>query len=63
MYVAKCMCLISRIPFVSAGEHLLNALHSLFTSEVQPPPLPLESYIYWILNEVEKLFERILKRF
>uniref|UniRef100_A0A1I7VQJ4 DENN domain-containing protein 5A, variant n=1 Tax=Loa loa TaxID=7209 RepID=A0A1I7VQJ4_LOALO len=52
LYVAKCICLISRIPFVSAGEHLLTALHSFFTSEVQPPPLPLESYIYWILNEV-----------
>uniref|UniRef100_A0A5S6PJ09 Uncharacterized protein n=3 Tax=Brugia TaxID=6278 RepID=A0A5S6PJ09_BRUMA len=52
LYVAKCICLITRIPFVSAGEHLLTALHSLFTSEVQPPPLPLESYIYWILNEV-----------
>ncbi|CAG9535634.1 unnamed protein product [Cercopithifilaria johnstoni] len=52
LYVAKCICLISRIPFVSAGEHLLTAIHSLFTSEAQPPPLPLESYIYWILNEV-----------
>lgn len=54
LYVAKCLCLLSRIPFVSAGEHLLTALHSLFTAEAQPPPLPLESYIYWILNEVEK---------
>uniref|UniRef100_A0A8R1TK21 DENN domain-containing protein 5A n=1 Tax=Onchocerca volvulus TaxID=6282 RepID=A0A8R1TK21_ONCVO len=52
LYMTKCICLISRIPFVSAGEHLLTALHSLFTSEAQPPPLPLESYIYWILNEV-----------
>ncbi|VDO28728.1 unnamed protein product, partial [Onchocerca flexuosa] len=52
LYMAKCICLISRIPFVSAGENLLTALHSLFTSEAQPPPLPLESYIYWILNEV-----------
>ncbi|KAL3994282.1 DENN (AEX-3) domain family protein [Acanthocheilonema viteae] len=52
LYVAKCICIISRIPFVSAGEHLLTAIHSLFTSEAQPPPLPLESYIYWILNEV-----------
>ncbi|KAM3719479.1 DENN domain-containing protein 5A [Dirofilaria immitis] len=52
LYMAKCICLISRIPFVSAGEHLLTALHSVFTSDVQPPPLPLESYIYWILNEV-----------
>lgn len=51
--MAKCICLISRIPFVSAGEHLLTAIHSLFTSETQPPPLPLESYIYWILNEVQ----------
>ncbi|VDM96342.1 unnamed protein product [Thelazia callipaeda] len=52
LYMAKCICLISRIPFVSAGERLLTALHSVFTSEIQPPQLPLESYIYWILNEV-----------
>lgn len=52
LYMAKCMCLLSRIAFVSAGEQLLTALHSVFASEAQPPPLPLESYIYWILNEV-----------
>uniref|UniRef100_A0A158Q7I2 UDENN domain-containing protein n=1 Tax=Elaeophora elaphi TaxID=1147741 RepID=A0A158Q7I2_9BILA len=61
LYVAKCICLLSRIPFVSAGEHLLTAIHSLFTSKTQPPPLPLESYIYWILNEVQKLYSMHFK--
>lgn len=50
--MSKCICLVNRIPIVSAAEHILMAIHSIFTSNVQPPPLPLESYIYWILNEV-----------
>ncbi|MFH4977621.1 hypothetical protein AB6A40_004330 [Gnathostoma spinigerum] len=52
LFMSKCMCIISRIPIVSAGSRILEALYSIFSSPSQPPPLPLESYIYWALNEV-----------
>ncbi|VDM42802.1 unnamed protein product [Toxocara canis] len=52
LFMSKCICVLSRIPIVSAGEHIITSIHSVFTSPTQPPALPLESYIYWILNEV-----------
>ncbi|KHN87955.1 DENN domain-containing protein 5A [Toxocara canis] len=53
LFMSKCICVLSRIPIVSAGEHIITSIHSVFTSPTQPPALPLESYIYWILNEVK----------
>lgn len=52
LFMSKCICVLSRVPIVSAGEHIVTSIHSVFTSAAQPPALPLESYIYWILNEV-----------
>uniref|UniRef100_A0A914ZSH5 DENN domain-containing protein 5A n=1 Tax=Parascaris univalens TaxID=6257 RepID=A0A914ZSH5_PARUN len=52
LFMSKCICVLSRVPIVSAGERIVTSIHSVFTSTAQPPALPLESYIYWILNEV-----------
>ncbi|XP_043915047.1 DENN domain-containing protein 5A isoform X2 [Protopterus annectens] len=51
LYVSKCICLITPMSFVQACKKVLEQLHQAVTSP-QPPPLPLESYIYNILYEV-----------
>ncbi|XP_075283140.1 DENN domain-containing protein 5A isoform X7 [Opisthocomus hoazin] len=51
LYVSKCICLITPMSFMKACKKVLEQLHRAVTSP-QPPPLPLESYIYNILYEV-----------
>uniref|UniRef100_A0A0N5AA87 DENN domain-containing protein 5B n=1 Tax=Syphacia muris TaxID=451379 RepID=A0A0N5AA87_9BILA len=51
LYVSKCICVVTRIPVVSSTTHLLNSLYDMIKSSTEPS-LPLESYIYWMLNEV-----------
>ncbi|KAM8968823.1 LOW QUALITY PROTEIN: DENN domain-containing protein 5A [Sarcophilus harrisii] len=51
LYVSKCICLIAPMSFMKACRRALEQLHQAVTSP-QPPPLPLESYIYNILYEV-----------
>ncbi|XP_067907133.1 DENN domain-containing protein 5B-like isoform X2 [Heterodontus francisci] len=51
LYVSKCICLITPLPFMKACRKFLLQLHKAVSSQ-QPPPLPLESYIHNILYEV-----------
>ncbi|XP_051886268.1 DENN domain-containing protein 5B-like isoform X2 [Pristis pectinata] len=51
LYVSKCICLITPLPFVQACRKFLLQLHKAVSSQ-QTPPLPLESYIHNILYEV-----------
>uniref|UniRef100_A0A671W9K8 DENN domain containing 5A n=1 Tax=Sparus aurata TaxID=8175 RepID=A0A671W9K8_SPAAU len=51
LYVSKCICLITPMAFPQACRKVLQQLHQAVSSP-QPPPLPLESYIYNILFEV-----------
>ncbi|XP_036391026.1 DENN domain-containing protein 5A-like isoform X1 [Megalops cyprinoides] len=51
LYVSKCICLMAPLAFPQACHKALEQLHRAVTSP-QPPPLPLESYIYNILYEV-----------
>ncbi|XP_041075213.1 DENN domain-containing protein 5A-like isoform X4 [Polyodon spathula] len=51
LYVSKCICLITPMSFFQACRKILQQLHQAVTSP-QPPPLPLESYIFNILYEV-----------
>ncbi|XP_073401278.1 DENN domain-containing protein 5A isoform X1 [Dendrobates tinctorius] len=51
LYVSKCICLIAPMSFMTACKKVLEQLHQAVTSP-QPPPLPLDSYIYNILYEV-----------
>uniref|UniRef100_A0A4W3GGP3 DENN/MADD domain containing 5B n=1 Tax=Callorhinchus milii TaxID=7868 RepID=A0A4W3GGP3_CALMI len=51
LYVSKCICLISPLPFMQASRKCLTQLYKAVASQ-KPPPLPLESYIHNILYEV-----------
>ncbi|XP_071014223.1 DENN domain-containing protein 5A-like isoform X4 [Oncorhynchus clarkii lewisi] len=51
LYVSKCICLIAPMAFPQACRKVLQQLHQAVSS-LQPPPLPLESYVYNILYEV-----------
>uniref|UniRef100_S4RUF8 Uncharacterized protein n=1 Tax=Petromyzon marinus TaxID=7757 RepID=S4RUF8_PETMA len=51
LFTSKCICLIAPMPFVQACRKALTQLHTAVTSP-QPPPLPLESYVYNLLYEV-----------
>ncbi|XP_073477962.1 DENN domain-containing protein 5B isoform X3 [Aquarana catesbeiana] len=51
LYVSKCICLITPLPFMQPCKKFLTQLYKAVTSP-QPPPLPLESYIHNILYEV-----------
>ncbi|XP_067313701.1 DENN domain-containing protein 5A isoform X5 [Pseudorasbora parva] len=51
LYVSKCICLITPMAFANACRKVLEQLHQAVTSP-QPPPLPLESYVYNVLYEV-----------
>ncbi|KAG5839596.1 hypothetical protein ANANG_G00206620 [Anguilla anguilla] len=50
LYVSKCICLLAPLPFPQACRQVLEQLHRAVCSP-QPPPLPLESYIYNTLYE------------
>lgn len=49
---SKCICLLTRLPFVVSTTSILKAFHHLITNCTEAVPLPLESYIFWLLNEV-----------
>ncbi|XP_058637713.1 DENN domain-containing protein 5A isoform X3 [Onychostoma macrolepis] len=51
LYVSKCICLITPMAFAQACRRVLEQLHQAVTSP-QPPPLPLESYVFNVLYEV-----------
>uniref|UniRef100_A0A1A7YLC3 DENN/MADD domain containing 5A n=1 Tax=Iconisemion striatum TaxID=60296 RepID=A0A1A7YLC3_9TELE len=51
LYVSKCICLITPMAFAQACRKVLEQLHQAVTSP-QPPPLPLDSYVYNLLYEV-----------
>ncbi|KAJ3593020.1 hypothetical protein NHX12_005358 [Muraenolepis orangiensis] len=51
LFVSKCICLIAPMAFAQASRKVLQQLHRAVTAP-QPPPLPLESYIYNVLYEV-----------
>uniref|UniRef100_A0AAR2L8F8 UDENN domain-containing protein n=1 Tax=Pygocentrus nattereri TaxID=42514 RepID=A0AAR2L8F8_PYGNA len=51
LYVSKAICLITPMPFMHACRRFLSQLHRAVVSH-QPPPLPLESYVYNVLYEV-----------
>ncbi|KAG8579962.1 hypothetical protein GDO81_011108 [Engystomops pustulosus] len=51
LYVSKCICLITPLPFMQSCRKFLTQLYKAVTSP-QPPPLPLESYIHNVLYEV-----------
>jgi hypothetical protein len=51
LYVSRCICLLTRLPVVAACESIVRTLYRLICSS-EPPPLPMESYIFWLLNEV-----------
>uniref|UniRef100_A0A1I7X3X5 UDENN domain-containing protein n=1 Tax=Heterorhabditis bacteriophora TaxID=37862 RepID=A0A1I7X3X5_HETBA len=52
IFRSKTLCLITRLPLVCATQAILRSLYEIVISSVQPPELPLESYIFWILNEI-----------
>ncbi|CDW52450.1 dDENN and DENN and uDENN and RUN and PLAT domain containing protein [Trichuris trichiura] len=51
LYVSKCLVLITGLPIVSACESLLRALLDISSGRSEVP-LPLESYVYWMLHEL-----------
>ncbi|XP_072340394.1 DENN domain-containing protein 5B isoform X2 [Scyliorhinus torazame] len=51
LYVSKCICMITPLPFMQACRKFLLQVHKAVSS-LQPPPLPLESYIHNVLYEV-----------
>ncbi|CAL8351934.1 unnamed protein product [Merluccius merluccius] len=51
LFVSKCICLIAPMAFAQASRKVLQQLYRAVTAP-QPPPLPLESYIYNVLYEV-----------
>ncbi|KAK6739279.1 hypothetical protein RB195_020994 [Necator americanus] len=51
LFMSKTLCLITRLPLVCSTMTILRTLHEILTAGSQPE-LPLESYIYWILNEI-----------
>ncbi|KAJ3612129.1 hypothetical protein NHX12_020406 [Muraenolepis orangiensis] len=51
LYVSKALCLLAPMPFMRACRSFLSQLHRAVTA-AQPPPLPLESYVYNVLYEV-----------
>ncbi|XP_013380096.1 DENN domain-containing protein 5B isoform X2 [Lingula anatina] len=51
LFVTKCICLLTPLPFVAACKKYLTLLHMAIASR-EPPTLPLESYVYNVLYEV-----------
>uniref|UniRef100_A0A3B4B785 Uncharacterized protein n=1 Tax=Periophthalmus magnuspinnatus TaxID=409849 RepID=A0A3B4B785_9GOBI len=51
LFVSKCICLITPMAFAQACRKVLEQLYQAVSSP-QPPPLPLESYVFNILYEV-----------
>lgn len=55
IFVAKCLCMITRIPIVYSSENFLRFLWALIQDKKMlkdEDSLPIESFIYWILHEV-----------
>ncbi|XP_041355210.1 DENN domain-containing protein 5B-like isoform X3 [Gigantopelta aegis] len=51
LYVTKCICLMTQLPFVRACRNFLKQMHEAVAKSPQPS-LPLESYIYNVLYDV-----------
>ncbi|KJH45857.1 DENN domain protein, partial [Dictyocaulus viviparus] len=51
LFMSKTLCLITRLPLVYSTTTILKTLHEVLISDTKPI-LPVESYIYWILNEI-----------
>lgn len=51
LFATKCICMLTKLPVVGACESVLRSLYNL-SAQNEPPPLPLESYVYWLLYEV-----------
>uniref|UniRef100_A0AC35U667 UDENN domain-containing protein n=1 Tax=Rhabditophanes sp. KR3021 TaxID=114890 RepID=A0AC35U667_9BILA len=51
LYISKVICLITQIPIINAAKKFLLAIYKLIKSS-QPCVLPVESFIYWVTNEV-----------
>ncbi|GMT14791.1 hypothetical protein PFISCL1PPCAC_6088 [Pristionchus fissidentatus] len=51
LYMSKTLCLVSRLPIVGGMHTLLQMIYKLASDEGLST-LPVESYVYWMLNEV-----------
>ncbi len=51
LYGTKCISVISQLPLVNTYEKMLRGLLELIQSP-EPPPLPLESYIFNMIYEI-----------
>ncbi|CAI4221515.1 unnamed protein product [Auanema sp. JU1783] len=51
LFMSKTLCLITRLPLVAAPKAILKTFYEIIRGE-QEANLPLESYIFWILNEI-----------
>ena len=51
LYASKCICLISSLPIVNPLQYFLRQLHAI-TVGTESSDLPIESYLYNLLNEV-----------
>lgn len=54
-YAQRCICLISRSPYINTSEKVLRTLYKIFTensSGSRSPALPVESYIHNLLFEL-----------
>uniref|UniRef100_A0A914Y157 UDENN domain-containing protein n=1 Tax=Panagrolaimus superbus TaxID=310955 RepID=A0A914Y157_9BILA len=52
IFVAKCLCVLTRIPMVFTSEKILRTIADIISKNHAILPIPLESFIYWILHEV-----------
>lgn len=51
LYVTKCICLVTQMPYVRVCKMYLKQLHEAVTRPTQPP-MPLECYVYNMLYEI-----------
>ncbi|XP_046341976.1 DENN domain-containing protein 5B-like isoform X2 [Haliotis rufescens] len=51
LYVTKCICLVTQMPYVRVCKMYLKQLHEAVTRPTQPP-LPLECYVYNMLYDI-----------
>ncbi|KAE9554199.1 hypothetical protein FO519_002563 [Halicephalobus sp. NKZ332] len=52
IFVSKCIALLTRIPMVFTSEKILRSLADMIKPNFHSLPVPMESFIYWILHEV-----------
>uniref|UniRef100_A0AC34QRT4 UDENN domain-containing protein n=1 Tax=Panagrolaimus sp. JU765 TaxID=591449 RepID=A0AC34QRT4_9BILA len=52
IFVSKCIALLTRIPMVFTPEKILRTLAEVIKPNCHSLPVPLESFIYWVLHEV-----------